>query len=41
MENRVNVFPPETAMGYRERIRILRERKLEETDRDTEPDARQ
>ena len=31
MENRVNVFPPETAMGYRERIRILRERKLEET----------
>lgn len=31
MDNRLNVFPPEAEMGYVRRIRILRERKLEET----------
>lgn len=31
MENRLNIFPPEAEMGYKTRIRILRERKLEET----------
>lgn len=31
MENRINVFQPEEPMGYQDRIRILKQRKLEET----------
>ena len=31
MENRLNIFRPEEPMDYKRRIKILRERKLEET----------
>ena len=31
MVNRINVFKPDTPMGYDDRIKILRQRKLEET----------
>ena len=31
MVNRINIFKPDTPMGYDDRIKILRQRKLEET----------
>ena len=31
MVNRINIFKPDTPMGYDDRIRILKQRKLEET----------
>lgn len=31
MVNRINIFKPDTPMGYDDRIKILKQRKLEET----------